>query len=80
MMQEDDLGKQSQDYTKSTVNLVVGSTKIPCQLADTSNLERLLRDMNTDQSGGRSEREIRLPDSLHVKAVESVVEFIAGGE
>lgn len=79
MMQEDDLGKQSQDYTKSTVNLVVGSTKIPCQLADTSNLERLLRDMNTDQSGGRSEREIRLPDSLHVKAVESVVEFIAGG-
>ena len=79
MMQEEDREMQSQGYTKSTVNLIVGSTKIPCHLANTSNLERLLRDMNTDQLGYRSEQEIRLPDGLHVKAVESVVEFVAGG-
>ena len=85
-MQEEYREMQSQDLTKSAshydVSLVVGSTKMPCHLASASNLELFLRDrcdVNTDQSGCRNGQEIRLPDGLHVKAVESIVEFIAGG-
>ena len=55
------------------MSLVVGSAKIPCdrkQLASAApNLYEIIRS-----------QELRLPDGLHVKAVQTLVEFITGGK
>ncbi len=62
-------------------SLFVGDAKIPCQMEQlasaTPSLHNILR---SDCFRSGNCQEVRLPDGLHVQAVQSAVEFIAEGK
>ena len=71
------------DDTHGEVYLLVGETRVPCRgdllISAAPHAQRLLETGEPVQDASVCGREIRLPCSLHVRAVETIVEYISRG-